>query len=644
MFLQKPAYGLLILLVFIGHSWGQSETEKKEEQVPSVPTSVNKKYEFRTDLWLSGMTTDIHGSKEKYFSDVNLRSGFQLENFRFEVRPAEGSSRCFDILNFQAQGLGDVEPYEKAQLTLRKNGRYDFRLLYTKNQYFFDVPGFAADAHSADNTRRTIGLDLRYYLRSDLSLRVGYQNYYRSGHTATTQEVFGTLFPLLQYHHGRTDHYKIGMDWKNRIIGVSIDQGFRSLRFDDRYSALASSGIDSGSVNQLSDLQKNAPLRGMIPETTISAKIQPSSRLDILSRYQYSKGDWDFSRYELQNLRIGASGMPLEQLALTQASINQPQHRYDLNATFDISPQWTLQNSFYVNRYKIQGDGLLTQTLRNKQSSVLLSEIDSEETDEYRRINNETMLQYTPTRLFRLHTTYRYAHRKFVDVSSENEETYRTENSTGIQSIMAGWSAGTGMRWKTSLEYEHSWTDTPLFWMEPLRLDRWRARGSLRPLAGWQIAGSWGWKDVKNDRKNLPQNTQDYRDFSLQITWTPRKDYLVDFHYGRTDLLSATDIVFQLATRTTDKSLYVTNMNFANFLFQMPIYKRMHGNFSYSILDDSAGSYPLVYHQTAAGLLLHLHGPLWMDMKWRYLAYNEELFHDRDYAGHLLAAGLRYGF
>ncbi len=631
----------LLLLGSLAFSQEAAPAPDKEAAKAAEPKAAGGKYEFRTDLTLGGFFTDIHGSEEKYRSDINLRSGARLENFQTEIRPEEGSSGWFDLATFRARGFGSVDPYEDFQFNIRRNGKYDFRLKYSKDNYYFQLPGFALGMHSDDNIRRRVSADLNIHVRKSLQLRMGYRNWSRSGNSFTSQLIFQSLFPVLQYNRGRTDEYYAGMEWKTKTFGLSFDQRFRSFRFDDSAKNAVSSAVDPTLGNRLTGLTRNTPVRGMVPESTLLLKWQPSARIDLLGRYTYSSGSFDFSRWELQNLRIGASGAQLEQLALTQASTDQPLHRLDLNATWDIATHWTLQNSFYLNRYRLLSDGLLSYAMRSPGSSGSLNLSETvDDTLRYQRGFNETSLQFSPSRLMSIRGGYRYTNRQWEQTE---EGSAGTRQESNMQAAVLSWTASSGTRWRSSLELEHGWMDEALIRLEPLRFNRWTARGAFRPAKGWQVSASLGIRDDLSRTRSV-DHEGDFREFSLQLNWMPKQDYTFDLAYGRTDILSATDIYFLLTVPRKVSSRYVTNMNYFNFHCQFPLHKRVLGQANYNVVDDSAGSYPLVFHQAGAGLSFRVQGPAWLDLHWRYLAYNEEQFSQQDYAGHLLGISMRFGF
>ena len=642
MMYSRLIIGILAVLVSGSRTPAQQASPpEKEKPATAAPAAAQGGCEFRTDFSFGGFFTDMHGSQEKYRSDINLRSGVHLENFRLEVRPVEGHQEWFDLAVFRARGFGDVDPYENFQFHIRRNGRYNFRLSYSKDNYYFNLPGFAMGLHSDDSLRRRINAGMDVNLTKSLTLRTDYRNYTRSGNSFTSQGIFQSIFRILQYNQGRTDDYSVALDWRTRRVGVSFEQRLRHFRFDDHFRNLDPQGADPLSTNKLTGLTKNTPVRGMVPESSVTFTLRPSSQLDVLGRYTFSKGNFDFSRWELQSLRLGAGGAQLEQLALTQASTDQPQHRLDLNVSWDAASQWTVQNAFNTNQYRLQGDALLSYALRSPGSSQSLPLAERYgDTVRYRRTSNESSIQYTPSRYVNIRTAYRYTDRLWEEQAEGSPP--KTHN-TAMQSVMAGWSASSGTRWRSSLEFEHGWADQAFIRLEPLRFNRWSARGSVRPVKGWQFGGSLGIRDDLNATMGS-RHEQDLREFSLQINWIPREDYLFDFSYGRTDILSATDIYFLLTVPRKEYSQYLTNTNYAAFHGQIPLHRRIRGQISYNIVDDSAGSFPLVFHQTAAGLSLKIQGPVWLDLGWRYVAYNEELYSKQDYAGHMLGVSMRFGF
>ncbi len=329
---------------------------------------------------------------------------------------------------------------------------------------------------------------------------------------------------------------------------------------------------------------------------------------------------------------------------MTQATSDQPQHRLDANASLSILPRLTLHNSANLNRYEVLSDGFTRQVFLNPATQLgFEGTTPASEFMKYSRFSDEVSLEVDLTRYVDAFGGYRYADRDITFRSLIEDQTLSTHNSTALQSVVTGVSTSVGRRWRTSLEFEHGWANNAFFRIEPLRFDRWTARGSVKPGAGLQISGSIGIRDDDNSTPNI-QHEFDNRQFSLQFQWLPKASYLFELGYGRMDILSATDILYFLAgSQQQGLSRYVTNTNFGNAFAQVPLHKRVRLQLGYRVLNDSGGTFPLVFHQGDAGVSLNVANGVWFNLGWKYFDYNEDFYSQQDYAGHLLSMSIRFG-
>ncbi len=617
----------------------------------SNPPSEDRKprhagnFAIRSDFEVGGAVLDLHGSKEKYRTDVNLLSGGRLQNFYIDLRPDEGKSSWFDVAVIRARGFGGVDPFETLNFNLRGNRKFDFRFNYSKDNHYFNVPGFALGLHSDDNIRRNLNFGLDYYLHPTFKLRLGYSEIKRSGNSFSSGDIFRDVFRLLVFNRSRTDDYRVGFDWERSALGVSFDQSFRSFRFDNRLGNVTGDqpGLTPEGV-RLGSYREDVPTRGLLPASALTLKYR-NDRFDAVGRYEYSKGNIDFSRSDLQSLRISPGNMALEHLALTEATSDQPQHRLDANASWSILPRLTLHNNANLNRYEIVSDGLTREVFRSPGSQIgFEGTTPASEFMKYNRVSDEVSLEVDLTRFADAFGGYRYSNREVTFHSLLDNQNLTTHNSTALQSVVTGVSTSNARIWRASLEFEHGWANNALLRIEPLRFDRWTARAMFRPTDAVQISGSLGIRDDDNDAPDV-QHEFDNREFSIQFQWLPKTGYLLECGYGRMDILSATDILYFLAGGSQQGlSRYVTNTNFGNAFVQVPLHKKVRLQLGYRLLNDSGGSFPLVFHQSDAGLSLNVAPGVWFNAGWKYFGYNEDFYSQQDYAGHLLSMSMRFGF
>ncbi len=294
------ALGLtLVWGAFTSRALAQTSSPTAEERKPRQYGN----FAIRSDFEIGSAVLDLHGSKEKYRTDVNLLSGGRLQSFYIDLRPDEGKSSWFDVAVIRGRGFGGVDPFENLNFNLRGNRKFDFRFNYSKDNYFFNVPGFALGLHSDDNLRRNLNFGLDYYIRPTFKLRLAHSEIKRSGNSFSSADIFNDVFRLLLFNRRRTDDYRVGFDWEHSALGVSFDQNFRSFRFDNRFGNVTSDqpGLTPAGV-RLDGYSEDIPTRGRLPASALTLKYR-KERFDAVGRYEYSRGNIDFSRSDPMLIR-----------------------------------------------------------------------------------------------------------------------------------------------------------------------------------------------------------------------------------------------------------------------------------------------------------------------------------------------------
>ena len=370
-------------------------------------------------------------------------------------------------------------------------------------------------------------------------------------------------------------------------------------------------------------------------------KLRPTDQFELLGRYRYSKGSVDFSRSGYKDLRIGASGLALEELALTHSASDQPVHMADFNASWFFLPRFSIHNSLNLYRHEIRSDALTDTVFRSSTGELTFSQRD-DSFMRYSRVSNETALEFEASRAITTTVGYRYGDRDVRFRSASDASNDRTETTDG--SVFATLSAASGTRWRASIEFEHGWAGNSLMRIEPLNFNRARVRGSVTPASGLRLSGSVG---LRFDENDAPGTLFEFsnKEYSIQAAWTPKNDWMVELGYGRTDILSAADILYFLdAAQQQSRSRYVTNANYFSAFVAVPLHSRLRAQLGYRLLDDTGGSFPLIYHQGEAGLSFSLVDAVWLDAAWRYFGYTERNFSLQDYVGNVVSLGMRYSF
>src|SRR5579883_2634762 len=115
----------------------------------------------------------VGGDEEKYRSDVNFGNGVRLLGSSLTVNSRDGNGKWFDEAALATQGLGN-DPYESANLRIRKNRLYEYGMTWRQNAYF--NPGLvdAAGGHLMSTSYRWQDHDLTLLPENWFRIHAGY--------------------------------------------------------------------------------------------------------------------------------------------------------------------------------------------------------------------------------------------------------------------------------------------------------------------------------------------------------------------------------------------------------------------------------------------------------------------------------------
>jgi len=332
--------------------------------------------------------TDVSGYRPKFDELFDLNSGFRLLDFNLFGKAKEGENRFADDYSLTLSGLGG-DPFTTAQLTARKNRRYDLRVNFTQSRYYWNRNDSAAlpngldgltNNHNWATVRKLGSMNLVVHATNNLRFSFEYNRNTRDGMSWTTRSLdyFGSsavwgsfaranpyyvLAPLSEMSnrvtggidytsHGWSLHYRLGYQrFEDSINGQNASSPERSINIDDPNTA-------AELVNGISwtDSRK---LTTPVSEFSYTGHITPKLE---------ARGGYIFYRYSgpaSLNMSFdgvartnsgGTTDAPYAVSLSSRANVTEPNHVIDQGFTYKFREWWSILLDYRYSRFTVNSD------------------------------------------------------------------------------------------------------------------------------------------------------------------------------------------------------------------------------------------------------------------------------------------------
>lgn len=286
---------------------------------------------------------DVKGYVPMYQQLFDLEKGFRLFDFSMFGEVAKAANPFADSYSLSLTGLGG-EPFETAQLSVRKNRLYDFRVNWRQAYYYWNEnnnvalpiaavgtglstvpPDGLTDNHAWGTVRKFGSADFTLHATNNLRFNFNYYRTTDSGPTFTTESLDFFDSPAYWGTFARANPYYLYApinDDTNRFTG-GIDYTYRAWTF--HYNLGYQEFTENVSLNNV-----NSPQLSINPAA--SSTQQP---LTNLSQSEYRRLTTPISEFSF-------TGKPLAKLEWWGGYIY---YRYQGPATFDQSYSGIAPNS-----------------------------------------------------------------------------------------------------------------------------------------------------------------------------------------------------------------------------------------------------------------------------------------------------------
>ncbi len=242
--------------------------------------------------WAAGVGGDLN----TYRSVVNLGSGPKLFGLDWTLK--DPSHRLFDSAQFRASSWGG-DPYNTAQVEVRRERAYRLLVDYRKIAYFNFLPSFAnpgrergslLDERSFDTFRRTGEVRLTLWPSRRVSSYVAYMRNSGAGTGITTLFGGSNEFPVGTHLRDHSDVYRAGVQMEFHHLHLTLEQSRSTFRNDQR---VFNSEANAGNVRSpfqpfLAELFQAYGVRGDGLFTRALFTSSPVSWISLVGQFSYS--------------------------------------------------------------------------------------------------------------------------------------------------------------------------------------------------------------------------------------------------------------------------------------------------------------------------------------------------------------------
>jgi hypothetical protein len=637
----------------------QGESASAGEAESQASDAVGESFLVQGGFDAGFRVTDTNGNRNKYFEDVNLRSGPRLFNLDLNVTPVNDAP--FDLLNVYGSNLGG-DPFESFGVTLKKHGAFNFRYRRTKSAYFYRDTLLPHDQTSVtasnagdfntfnfDRTREQIDFDFHLADRTKAFVHLTRQA--RVGDSTTVLDLSRDEFELDQPLDQINNDYTVGFQTDLGKVSLYVDETYREYRSAGRtFLPGASPGEDPANATEMFFFEQLLPFDFEMPQTTVRINARPSPRLTVTAGLIYSDLDADLSLGQTTR-GIGFDGAPIDSVSSGTGGLSRTTKLADVDVSFDVIDRLALIGGVRFSRFDQEA-----AFLELGESTATGVEIASDILE----VGAQVYATPTITVTGGLRTEQRET--RFLE-SAIIEEVDDPGHEAGLHvdtartTVFVNGSASPTPRLSLFAEYERGDYDNPFTLVAPTSVDRVKARVRVRPTKGLTFTGVVLSRWLENDLALPIHPTEPRTGASATMRQTnatlhaayARDSVEIYGSYSRHELsndirnLVTTAPGFQGGQTFPWESLYEADIDRGSGGVKLAVTQRVTLGSDLSAY-RSRGSFGLDWEQyrvftellSPAGYLVHL--------SYRYNALDEVQFDFDDYSAHIAEVSIGYRF
>jgi hypothetical protein len=658
--------------------WLAAGSEAQTPTPSPTPTEETGNFRITSSIEVGIRGLKVNGDHEKYRSDLNYRPGVRFFDSSFTVENHSPGTRWFDTAAVTTSGWGG-DPSGSFRLSMDKVGIYKFDSNIRRVRYFNNLKNHVVNwsqrvptgSQRALNTLHHFGdFDLTIFPESNLRYRLGYSFNNTEGPGFNPIRFQGDQFALDAKLRTQSHDLRAGIEGKAFDFNHGLNFGYRNFRdrtelFENEFNI----GNDPGSsVLTLATRQfrnKGTTTFGHFYfQRTFGQDFDLSGRfIYVESRSRIQETDFLAGRVTITGDRI-----PSDDISVP-AKVKRPQSRGDLGATYRVTPDFRISNTFTFDQFNIGGSNTLFErvvrtTAAGAPVSTTLTNSYSWRTTGYRRFSNLIEGDYQFGQRASIHIGYRFTHRDVslrglgFSILTGSPSSFDPKDETNrTNSIIVGGKVKPTKNWAIFVDLERGQSDSVFTRLANNDFFNFRAR-SIANIKRFTLNLSVITKDNDSPGRSTAIDAttsvpafpeidtfakMKSRMFSGSLDWAPRDDLNLSAGYTYTHQTSRANIIVPVGTPyfPTTRFLQGVSEYYARdsfFFFDVsarPI-KRLGIYAAYRVNhDDGQGdrtitrpqdiitSYPMTYHAPEVRLAIKLTRNIDWNLGYQYFSYRE---------------------
>ncbi len=216
---------------------------------------------------------DLDGVESKYKEDYNLDNGARLFNFKFHFQPKGALKKYFDRVDFSLHNFGG-DPFESMDISVVKYGSYKFKYDRRKSTYFYKDMLAGHDFHTYNFDRISDSASLKVWLAKAARLYFSFDRYTKQGSSTTSMDISRDEFEFDKPIDESSKEIAVGLDISVKGFSLVLEEKLRDYKNDYHFFIPGFNEGESMGGADLSYFFFNQPydLRGFTHSARLSAR------------------------------------------------------------------------------------------------------------------------------------------------------------------------------------------------------------------------------------------------------------------------------------------------------------------------------------------------------------------------------------
>lgn len=654
-----------------------------EKQTPPETGRIWGNYSVTSTLELGYRFLDTDGNRNRFYSDVNVRSGFRVLDYSMDARSILSTGALFDFLHTDVQNAGGDQG-QYFSIRADKTRIYKFDGTVRRFNYFrqflptlsYNASTFAGNEHTFDLRQQVSDFNLKLFPQRAVRINLAYGRSMAKGPFTRTYDYERDEFLISGNTRWEANDYRLGTDITFHHWNIFAEQMYRNFRNDTEYfnpSSATNPGNNVTNSSVLTFFDRDSPTRSRALVTRGSVQGNLTSRAHLVIRALHGDERLEMPLSESTLGTDGSNRKILSRSDVATALAKRPSTTVDALFTYDVAERVSISNSFRYTSYRILGDFTeLDQSQRQPVTggpvTVNTSLVDNRFTD-LTSYWNTLEVRFALGTKFSANLGWRISHRdvtlrtpilvsgapSFINGQPQFTQDDESENTNAF---IGGVRYRPTKRASLFFDVEKGTSDNAFVRVNPLDYTRFRLRTSFQATDKLSFNSTLTTADSTNPTRFV-QNDSNARAVSVDTFWQPNARVWVTGGYDYNHLASTAEIAFFLSSvLNTGHSRYYARENFLFLDSRLALTTRLDLLLAYRYLQDRGAptnigplgpndfvtALPLRRHNPEARIAYRFSNHVTGNIAYRRYDYGERLSLVQNYRANILTTSMRFTF